>query len=347
MLRIFPIMLLWIGFWLMYFPLVNFNPATDSTKMGFKPARLIAESEGQMTTPLPMAFLPEQHRILLSVFPMNLFDQIHWKYWFWGSGGIMFLIALIHFHREKKIKEIMELELLRKIKKLEQTALRSQMNPHFIFNALNSIQGFIVNGDKKSSVVYLAKFSRLVRSILYFSSSSTISLKEELEMLNNYLELEKLRFRNSFNFNVVIDPCLSIEYTLLPPMLIQPIIENAILHGIAPMKKEGMVTVHFQSINNDLLVTVKDNGIGINTSKKLKEKQKKKHKSLGIQLTQRRLQLMSGIRSGNEIQTRERISKSGQVMGTEVQIKIPQKITDNKNILNYFNPTVTENYSMN
>ncbi|MEZ4956072.1 MAG: histidine kinase [Saprospiraceae bacterium] len=305
--------------------------------MEIKSARLISESEGNMTTPLSKAFLLDNHQASLSVFPIDLFDQVHWKSWFWGSGGIMFLIALIHFYRDKKLKAVRELKILRKIKRLEQTALRSQMNPHFIFNALNSIQSFIVNGDKKSSVVYLAKFSRLVRSVLHFSSSTTISLKEELEMLNNYLELEKLRFSDSFHFNLVVDPDLNLEKTMLPPLLVQPIVENAILHGIGPLNREGFITVYFKQTKSALWVTVSDNGIGINTSKKLKERNGTSRKSVGIQLTKKRLQLLSGGNSENRLNVREIEGNNGEVLGTEFKMKIPQKITDD-NIVNYFYP---------
>lgn len=305
----------------------------------------ISELEGNRTAPLSKAFLSGKYHASWSMFSLALFDQIHWRSWFWGSGGVMFLIALVQFYREEKVKEYRRLTMLRKINGLEQKALRSQMNPHFIFNALNSIQSFIVDGDKKSSVVYLAKFSRLIRSTLHLSNYSSISLTDELEMLTNYLELERLRFTGSFKYNLIVDPNLDQEKTMLPPMLIQPILENAILHGISSVKEEGVITVHFKPIKSALLVSIRDNGIGINTSKKLKEKCGKEYRSVGLQITQKRLQLLSGIRNGNKFRVKEYLGQHGEVLGTEVQMRIPQKNADD-NVENYFYPALVNKYKL-
>lgn len=199
--------------------------------------------------------------------------------------GILFssiIIFILLFVRQKKIKsKLIQTEL-------EQKALRAQMNPHFIFNALNSIQRMYIEGKEDIANEYMADFSRLLRTILENSGKRFIKLKEELEITKLYLDLEKLRTDNLFEFKINIDEELNIENMLIPPLTLQPYLENAIWHGIIPNKKEGLIEINIIRKNLDnLLVEILDNGIGINQSKSLKKESDQS--SLGMQITSQRL----------------------------------------------------------
>ncbi len=322
MLRVLPYILIWLGFWMLYFPVVDINPVTNSIKL---------------ENPIPLSFQEVEHagvsqfgfyfpvEKVFSFFTKSLsvVKQKVWKPWFLGSGLAMFLLALFVSYKEKKSRHDMDYQTLHKIRELEQAALCSQMNPHFLFNVLNSIQSFIMRGDKISSVQYLSTFSRLVRLNLHYSSVPKITLEQELEMLSQYLELEKLRFNGKFDYEFKLEASLEPNCVFLPPMLIQPFIENAILHGLRPVSRKGHITVNLEPKNNCLLVTITDNGIGIDTSKRLKEKTIHYHKSMAMKITKKRLQLLSGTAGVNQkLSVKELVDDNGEVMGTEVRLLV-------------------------
>ncbi|MDF1546836.1 MAG: histidine kinase, partial [Bacteroidales bacterium] len=173
----------------------------------------------------------------------------------------------------------------RKSIELEQRLLRSQMNPHFIFNAISCIQEFIMDKNPLEASSYLSSFAKLMRSILNNSSREFISLAEEIETLEHYLKLQHLRFAQKFEYKIVVDDKLDAEELLIPPMLAQPFIENAINHGIAKMKdNEGKVEVEFQLNGNFLLLSVTDNGFGFDDKPKQTD-----HVSMAIQITRNRI----------------------------------------------------------
>lgn len=175
-------------------------------------------------------------------------------------------------------------------------ALQSQMNPHFIFNALNAIQHFFVNNDRESAMIYLAKFARLIRLIFEYSKVSAISLTKEMEFLQLYLRLEKLRFgdRIQIDFQNHENYTTSPEYILLPPLLIQPIIENSFKHGLLHREAGGKLQVSFSMINEDVLrCVVLDNGVGRNKAKQLSKWKPKEYRSSGIQTINERIDLVN------------------------------------------------------
>src|SRR6185295_7264690 len=170
------------------------------------------------------------------------------------------------------------------IAEIRMTALRSQMNPHFIFNSLNSIQHFITTKEKEEALNYLSKFSKLIRQILENSRENTVSIANELQLLQLYVQLEQLRFSNKFTYHLHTDEELDIENTEIPPLLIQPYVENAILHGLVSKNGNGELNLSFEKKNGALICKVEDNGIGRKQSAMLLEKKESKHKSLGIKV---------------------------------------------------------------
>ncbi len=192
-------------------------------------------------------------------------------------------------------KEIEVLKLQKDLATSQLTTLRTQMNPHFIFNALNSIQQYILQGNVDEANRYLSKFSKLQREILNNSSQQFISLQKEIEMLTLYLQLEALRFGHSFSYEIITDNNLDILEIPIPTMIVQPFIENAIWHGLMAKEGEKKLAIHFKIIEDEFLIcTIKDNGIGREASAKLKEKRpgEEKHQSKGLYLVYDRLHIL-------------------------------------------------------
>ena len=321
MLRIFSYMLIWLGSWLLYFPSADINPVTNAAKM-----ENIHTAKAQAGRPIPFSvigsLLPADQFLLFFSGKSTVTEQVVWKPWFWGSGTAMLMLAIFLLTREKKEKLDRDREMLDKMRELEQTALRSQMNPHFIFNALNSIQGFIIDGDRKSSSRYLSKFSRLVRSTMHYSDVAKITLEQEIEMLRQYIELEQLRFHGKFNHQFKVHPSLNKKELQVPPLIIQPFVENAIKHGIGPKDGKGKIVVDFSPHKKDLLVTITDNGIGLTAAKKLKEKNRPRHLSMGMKVTRKRLHLLSSNKNNQKLNIRELVGEEGRIEGTQVQLII-------------------------
>ncbi|MCB0633548.1 MAG: histidine kinase, partial [Lewinella sp.] len=206
----------------------------------------------------------------------------------------------------------------------QRSALQAQMNPHFIFNCLNSIQNFIASGDKQNAMQYLSRFATLVRSTLNASVQDTITLEEELLVIENYLELEKLRFGKKFEYEVKVDPQIDQFDTCIPPLLIQPFVENAILHGFnfEDKNKTGRILIAYERDNGLLRITVRDNGIGIFHSRKAKEHTQPMRKSLGMSITEKRLALHNGISTQDQFEVAELKGSNESIVGTEIIIRI-------------------------
>ncbi len=206
---------------------------------------------------------------------------------------------------------------------LERRLLRSQMDPHFIFNALGNIQSMILQKDTIPAVSYLNKFAKLTRQILEQSRKETISLEEEIGTLKNYIELQQLRLNNSFEYEIICDE--SIENDIfIPPLLIQPFIENAVEHGLKPKPKEekGLLKINFTQMSDqkNLICTIKDNGIGLAASRKLKINEN--HQSLSTIITDERLTKMQKEYPNAGFKVLERESENGET-GCIVIINIP------------------------
>lgn len=241
------------------------------------------------------------------------------------SGAIFLIVRMIIRKRDDKRKRELQFQL--EITQLEARALRSQMNPHFIFNSLNSIQSFILKNDRDSAYKYLGKFSELIREILENSRNEKISIADEIHMLTNYLELERMRSDNSFNFDIVVDGRIHEHTTQIPIMLLQPVVENAIVHGVIPLEgRIGMISIVFCSVGeNTLEIIVRDNGIGRKASQELNDRKQRYHRSMGMEISEERAnkQLMNDQAYSFEI--KDLHAEDGTAAGTEVIIRIKLK----------------------
>jgi ligand-binding sensor domain-containing protein/two-component sensor histidine kinase len=205
------------------------------------------------------------------------------------------------------------------------TALKAQMNPHFLFNALNSIQELILQKDVANGLKYLGKFGSLTRQILETSGRDEVTLQTEIDMLTDYLELEKLRFGDSFVFGMHVSDDIDPEGILIPPMLIQPYVENALKHGLLHRQTDRRLSVSFSSDGEMLQVTVRDNGIGRRAAGEI-EKRQSGHRSFSTSATAKRLELLrteSGAHGSVEILD---LTEKGMAMGTEVRLRIPSVV---------------------
>lgn len=235
-------------------------------------------------------------------------------------GGLLFLGLVFVIFNRRQVKR--RLTLQKEVTEYEQKALHLQMNPHFVFNCLGSISSFIVQNGTDSALKYLSKFSKLMRLTLEYSKGSIIPIDKEIEGLQNYLELEQLRFNNSFTFSIVSSE--KVEFNMgLPPLLIQPFVENAILHGLVPKEGNGRIEVHFDVQNNQLICTIVDNGIGISKSKEMKENSMKAHQSMALEITKKRLEIMEAtISKSAQIEIKE-IEENNAIQGTKVTLRLP------------------------
>ncbi len=207
-----------------------------------------------------------------------------------------------------------------KILSLKQEALQSQMNPHFIFNALNSIKLYIINNEQKNAVKYLNKFSKLIRRILEASQVKETSLYQELETMEVYMSIENTRFSNEINYTTNIVPLLNTEQIKIPPLILQPFLENSLWHGLSSKKGEKKIELSvLKKDDNFIEITIEDNGIGRKAAVEIQEKKTIQRKSIGIDLTKERLKKFNS----QYLLTYSDVVKRGLVSGTKVSLKIP------------------------
>ena len=229
--------------------------------------------------------------------------------------GIIFLI-----YNRSQLKKTLTLQ--KELAEYEQKALHLQMNPHFVFNCLGSISSFIVQNGTDSAIKYLAKFSKLMRLTLEYSKESLIPIDKEIESLQNYLELEQLRFNNNFDFTITKSTEIE-DDVALPPLLLQPFVENAIIHGVIPKKAKGKIKVDFQIDKDSLVCTIEDDGVGCETSKKAKENSVSVHKSMAINIIKKRLEMIASSTHKNATISIEEINANNNNSGTKVVLKLP------------------------
>ncbi|MCP4178688.1 MAG: hypothetical protein GY756_13065 [bacterium] len=237
--------------------------------------------------------------------------------------GIVILLALIILSGFF-IFRINKLKSKNKNAELEQRLLRSQMNPHFIFNAISSIQSYIIKNKPLEASSYLANFAKLMRHILLNSRKEFISLDNEIETIENYIKLQQLRFEGKFEYSINVSDEIDEEEIVIPPMILQPFIENAVKHGISKkVDSDGMISIDFSLENDKLILEVEDNGIGRTEADKLK---KKEHKSLATEITNNRLALLGkSFKKKAEISILDLTDDNKNSTGTKVIIKLPVK----------------------
>lgn len=206
---------------------------------------------------------------------------------------------------------------------IEQRLLRSQMSPHFIFNSLNSINSFIAANDSLTAQAFLTKFAELIRLILENSRKTLTSLSDELRTLQLYLEIEQMRFGKKFTFTLHSDDHLLPDDTYVPPMLVQPFVENALVHGIAHSSHPGLITLNFVQSEDAITVTITDNGVGRSRAAQIEEKPTNRQ-SLGMQLTRERLQLLESQFGGQyKADITDITDDEGHCAGTRVEMTMP------------------------
>ncbi len=225
--------------------------------------------------------------------------------------------------RKKHDMEKKVLQIENQLFDIQQKALRLQMNPHFLFNSLNSIQSFVLSSDIDSAVNYLGRFSQLMRLILTNSAESIIPLADELLAVKHYLEIEKLRFDNKFNYTINIDPQIDEEFTGIPPMIIQPYIENAIIHGLVPKDTEGFIKINLEKKNNFIHCIIEDDGIGRQKSLENKLSSGLNTKSKGMLITKERLEILNqGSNQKFSVKVTDLTDASENACGTKVELVI-------------------------
>lgn len=235
---------------------------------------------------------------------------------------IMLVLMIIISGRQKRKQQITEFALQKA--ELEQNALRAQMNPHFIFNALNSIQHYILNNEAQYAYDYLAKFSKLIRLVLVNSQHNTINLKKELELLNIYLDLEQRRFKNRFEYEIKYDSELSVNEIKIPVMLIQPYVENSIWHGIMNLdeNKKGRLTIELIQQEGIIKISIEDNGVGRKKAAEIKKNSE--YESVGMLFTKKRVDILDTTgKSGAKINVIDLYDENGNASGTRVEIDLP------------------------
>ncbi len=244
----------------------------------------------------------------------------HSRFMLMGAAGLIVLtiLVVILIFRQHKVRS------LQRTIRLEQRLLRSQLNPHFIFNALTAIQRFIFEKSTLLASDYLGKFSRLIRFILNSSTVDSISLKEELDFLDNYLALQAVRFDNKFSYEIHVEESIRTDNCYIPPLLLQPIVENAVEHGIGHLEKDGLIRIELSQEQKHLKVVITDNGVGRVKAGQIRARKRKNHKSLSTSITKERLlYLNKGTDEDIFIETIDLTDKQGNPAGTKVVLQLP------------------------
>jgi LytS/YehU family sensor histidine kinase len=246
-------------------------------------------------------------------------------YMMYGAAIEVFIFSLGLGYKSKQI-ETEKKRIESEMNRVKLTALRAQMNPHFLFNSLNSIRAYVISNKVKEASEYLSKFASLIRLILNYSSKEHIELYEELEALKLYVQLEELRFRQNFGLKIIHEENIDLHNVLIPPLILQPYVENAIRHGLAPAKETNSLEIKISVENdNQMIISVRDNGVGRTFSKKLNTIQNPEHKSLAMELTRSRIELMdSQSKIYDQVVVVDHYDNNTP-KGTEVIIKIPVK----------------------
>ena len=234
---------------------------------------------------------------------------------------ITFSMGLAYRLRQSENAKI---SLEKEVERVKMIALRTQMKPHFLFNTINSIRALILKGNKDEAYEHLAVFSKLIRYVLESSEHELVPINQEFKMLDIYVEMEKMRLSSDFNYQRTVSSSLDEENTLIPPLILQPFIENAIIHGLLPKEGPKELDLKLESLNNNIRCLVSDNGVGRNASPEKSDLVEKK--SMAIALTKKRISLL-GSHESIDIETpvniHDLITEEGQASGTEVEVILP------------------------
>lgn len=242
----------------------------------------------------------------------------------WSSGAVLLVFLVIFYFRYKARKHREENETNKRILSYELEALRAQMNPHFTFNTLSSIQNYIIKNNSDFASRYLSKFAKLMRVIMENSKQQEVAVKDELKALELYMELEALRLDNQFTYEVNVDERIDPQFDKIPSMLIQPYVENAIWHGLSHKKEgKGLLRVDLKLNSSHLICAIDDNGVGREKSMELNSG-RKNHISRGMGITKERLEIINSLRGSQlSVNIIDKKDDAGQPTGTRVEIFVP------------------------
>jgi LytS/YehU family sensor histidine kinase len=247
-------------------------------------------------------------------------------------GFVFFFLGIVYALYQTQIRKIeksnqLVIDKVNLEKNLNQSklkAIKSQMNPHFFYNALNTIQSFILSNDKKQAVSYLSKFSTLTRTILEMTEKESISIADEAKTLSLYLDIEQARFEEDFSYKLTVDNAIDAENIKIPTMLLQPYVENAVKHGLLHKQGKKIVSIHFQKEGEHIVISIDDNGIGRQKSAELNAIKNKNHTSFATEATENRVNLLNKYNQKNiSMQYLDKTTLNNQSLGTTVIFEIP------------------------
>jgi tetratricopeptide (TPR) repeat protein len=298
-----------------YLAFVNYKEFNDSSLISKNTKGLIDAK---------VRFDAETHAKEVQLLSLKLKNQRILNYGISGSLVLVLAIVLLLFSRAKINASRRISDMNRKISEITQANLRQQMNPHFIFNTLNSIQYYMYQHDKLATNIYLTKFSSLMRKVLENSQHTSVPIAEELDALNLYLELESLRFKDKFDYEISVDEDIDTLMHKVPAMLIQPYVENSITHGLMPKEGKGSIKIDLKLEEGKIICTIEDNGIGREAAQERKKLRTGNHNSLGTQIVSSRLDLVSAL-YGTTLKTiyTDLKDEKGGSAGTRVELHIP------------------------
>jgi hypothetical protein len=244
------------------------------------------------------------------------------RWWFVGILLVVFLGLVYAIYKRQLAIQNKKVRQLNELNASKLTAIQSQMNPHFIFNSLNSIQDLILKGDVEHSYSYITTFSNLVRRTLNYSEKDFIDFEQEIKLLELYLSLEKLRFKKDFTYTIQYD---GVEDVMLPPLLVQPFIENALVHGLLHKEGEKHLKITF-TLKDELTCTIEDNGIGRAAARVIRQRQRAEHESFSGEAIKRRFEILSQVFEGEFGYEYEDLYENTTANGTKVTLNIPVRL---------------------
>lgn len=253
------------------------------------------------------------------------------EWWFWSAcfaaaavGGYSYYKWQTSILKKKNALAVEKVELEKNLRASMLTSIRAQMNPHFFYNALNTIQSFIFSDEKRNASTYLVKLSKLTRTILEMSDKESVTLDEEIEAMKLYLELERMRFNEEFSYEIRTGTDVDAEVTKIPSMILQPYVENAIKHGLLHKKGPKTLLIDFKRLGNKLCITIDDNGVGREKAGAINQSKKEKPQSFSTSANARRIELLNKERSTSiEVVYIDKQATNEEPAGTTVIISVP------------------------
>lgn len=240
-------------------------------------------------------------------------------WWFLTSIGLLIILSVLLIYTAISRRQLRKERHRNELNTSKLTAIQSQMNPHFIFNSLNSIQDLVLQGDEEKSYTFITKFANLIRKTLKYSGLEFIDLEQEVQLIELYLTLEKQRFKSDLEFEIIRDEWEGVQ---VPPMLVQPFIENALVHGLLHKEGIGKISIEFE-LGEVLICTITDNGIGRKRAREIRQRQRADHESFSVQAIRKRFEILRQHYQEDIGFDYEDLEEKGVATGTKVRLKIP------------------------